>query len=311
MIRDILYTLESPYRSPLEITGFRFGKGEKTAAIVGAIRGNEIQQLYICSLLVSRLRELEAKGAINSDSGILIVPSACPYSMNTGKRFWAVDNTDINRMFPGYDMGETTQRIADGLFRQVRGYSYGIQFASFYMPGDFIPHVRMMETGFQTTSLANLFGMQYILVRRPRPYDTATLNYNWQMNQTNAFSVYTNQTDRIDEASAKLAADAVLRFLSRVGVVKFHCHNGYLSSVIKEDELFSISSPDGGIYRGIRQPGDEVTHGEVLGEILDPYTHDVRAKVITPTDGILFFGYSQPLVMEHAILYRIIRRLHG
>lgn len=311
MIRDILYTLDSPYRAPLEITGFRFGKGEKTVAIVGAIRGNEIQQLYVCSQLISKLRALEAKGAITSDNEILVVPSACPYSMNIGKRFWAVDNTDINRMFPGYDKGETTQRIADGLFQQVRGYAYGIQFASFYMPGDFIPHVRMMETGFQSTSLANLFGLPYVLVRHPRPYDTTTLNYNWQMNQTNAFSVYTNQTDRIDEVSAKQAVDAVLRFLSRIGVVRYHCHNGFLASVIDEDQLHSIDAPDGGIYRGICQPGDEVVRGDLLGEILDPYTGDVRTSVISPTDGIIFFGYSQPLVMEHAILYRIIRRLHG
>lgn len=52
-------------------------------------------------------------------------------------------------MFPGYNMGETTQRIAAGLFESIKGYNYGIQFASFYMQGDFIPHVRMMDTGYQ------------------------------------------------------------------------------------------------------------------------------------------------------------------
>ena len=35
--------------------------------------------------------------------------------MNIGKRFWSADNTDINRMFPGYNLGETTQRIAAGV----------------------------------------------------------------------------------------------------------------------------------------------------------------------------------------------------
>ena len=37
--------------------------------------------------------------------------------MNVGKRFFPVDNTDINRMFPGYDKGETTQRLADGVLQ--------------------------------------------------------------------------------------------------------------------------------------------------------------------------------------------------
>lgn len=82
--------------------------------------------------------------------------------MNIGKRFWTMDNTDINRMFPGNVNGETTEKIASGIFEQVKEYAFGIQFASFYMPGDFIPHIRMMETGYHSPSLANLFGFQSV-----------------------------------------------------------------------------------------------------------------------------------------------------
>ena len=86
----------------------------------------------------------------------MVIPSVNHYSMNVGKRFWPSDNTDINRMFQGYNLGETTQRIAAGLFEAVKGYEYGIQLASFYIPGDFVAHVRMMDTGYQNASLANL-----------------------------------------------------------------------------------------------------------------------------------------------------------
>ena len=37
-------------------------------------------------------------------------------------------------MFPGYDLGETTQRIADGIFSQIKDYEYGIQFARLSKP---------------------------------------------------------------------------------------------------------------------------------------------------------------------------------
>ena len=49
MRRIRIFEMPSLYREPMIITGYRFGKGEKSAAIVGAMRGNEIQQLYICS----------------------------------------------------------------------------------------------------------------------------------------------------------------------------------------------------------------------------------------------------------------------
>ena len=128
MRKEKIFTLKNCYRDDMDVYGFHFGKGEKSACIVGAMRGNEVQQLYICSQLVKALKELEEKGAIVHDNEILVIPSVNHSSMNIGKRFWATDNTDINRMFPGYSEGETTQRIAGGVFEAIQGYSYGIQF---------------------------------------------------------------------------------------------------------------------------------------------------------------------------------------
>ena len=112
MTKEVLFRIEAPYRDELRIHGYRFGKGDKAACIVGALRGNEVQQLYICSQIIHTLKELERRGCISSGKEILVVPSVNHFSMNIGKRFWPSDNTDINRMFPGYKEGETTQRIA-------------------------------------------------------------------------------------------------------------------------------------------------------------------------------------------------------
>lgn len=309
MNQQTLFTLPTPYRQPFEITGYRFGSGEKACAIVGGVRGNEIQQMYVCACLVRELQKLEKQGALTAGNEILVIPCVNRFSMNVGSRFWAMDNTDINRMFPGYAQGETTQRIADALFQAVQGYRYGIQFASFYLPGDFIPHVRMMDTGYQTSSLANLFGLPYVVMRTPKPIDTTTLNYNWQVWQTNAFSVYTKETDAIDEQSAHQAVAAVLRHLSRVGVLKYACHSGYLSTVIRENELATVLTPAGGIFRRFKDPGENAEYGEVIAEILDPFTAAPVAQVKSPTSGIVFFAMKKPLVIEHEVAFRVIRRL--
>ena len=70
-----------------------------------------------------------------------------------------MDNTDINRMFPGYSLGETTQRIAAALFEQLQGYRFGVQMSSYYLRGDYIPHVCMMRTGYENATLAQGFGL--------------------------------------------------------------------------------------------------------------------------------------------------------
>lgn len=310
MKKEKIFTLKNCYRDDMDIYGFHFGKGEKSACIVGAMRGNEIQQLYICSQLVKALKELEEKGAIVHDNEILVIPSVNHSSMNIGKRFWATDNTDINRMFPGYSEGETTQRIAGGVFEAIQGYSYGIQFPSFYIPGDFVPHIRMMETGFQNPSLANLFGLPYVVIRKPKPIDTATLNYNWQIWNTNAFSVYTSETDEIDEPSARMAVASVLRFLTRMGILRYTSHSGYIASVLREDDLTNVKNDCPGLYRRHVNPGQEVHRGEVLASIIDPLEGEVISQILSPTDGIVFFAHRAPTVMEGTIIFKIIRRLH-
>ena len=74
--------------------------------------------------------------------------------------------------------------------------------------------------------LGNLFGLPYVVMRTPKPIDTTTLNYNWQIWESNAFSAYTKETAHIDEDSAAQAVSAVLRYLSRLGVVKYTCYRG-------------------------------------------------------------------------------------
>ncbi|MDD6231996.1 MAG: M14 family metallopeptidase [Frisingicoccus sp.] len=311
MQKEILFTLKSPYRDDLRIQGYRFGKGEKAACIVGALRGNEVQQLYVCSQIVKTLSELERRGNIVHNKEILVIPSVNSASLNIGSRFWAMDKTDINRMFPGYNMGETTQRIAAGLFESIKGYNYGIQFASFYMQGDFIPHVRMMDTGYQNPSLANLFGLPYVVIRSPKPYDTTTLNYNWQIWETSAFSVYTSATDRIDEASAKQAVASVMRFLSRMGIIKYHGHSGYIASVVYEKDMVPVKTKEAGIFRSLKKVNEEVNFGEVIAEIIDPYEGYVKMQIMAPTDGVVFFTHNEPLVMENTVVFKIIRKIHN
>lgn len=310
MFQDILYTVKSPYRDDMHIMAYRFGKGEKAACIVGPTRGNEIQQLYICSQVIKELARLEKTGAILNNNEIMVIPTINQFSTNIEKRFWAMDKTDINRMFPGREDGETTERIAAAVFEKVKGCSYGIQFASFHTPGEFIPHVRMMDTGHQSTSLANLFGLPYILVKKPQPFDMGTLNYCWQMSGTNAFSVYTPATASIDEASAKQAVSAVLRFLTRMGIIKYNCHSGYIASVVEEEALMPIKTDVSGIYRPLKKPGEEVKFGDILAEVVDPVEGEVISQIIAPSDGIIFFAHSKPLVIQNCIVYKIIRRLH-
>ena len=164
MFTENIYTVTSPYREDMIIKGYSFGKGDEAACILGSERGNEVQQMYICSQLVKALKELEANGCVSAGKKILVIPVINSLGMNVGEKFFGVENQDINRRFPGRKTGDSADRLAEGIFSKIRNYTYGIQLTSFYMAGEFVPHVRMMETGFQNTSLANLFGLPYVVI---------------------------------------------------------------------------------------------------------------------------------------------------
>lgn len=312
MYREEIYRVHSPYREDMIIKGYRFGRTESdpTACILGAVRGNEMQQMYICSQIIRALKELEANGYINANKKIMVIPVVNSMGFNVNRRFFGVEDMDINRGFPGNADGDTIDRIADGIFEKIKEYSYGIQLTSFYMTGEFVPHVRMMETGYQNTSLANLFGLPYVVVRKPTPIDTKTLNYNWQNDMTAAFSVYTNKNDVIDEESARQAVSAILRFLTRMGIIRYESHSGYISHVIMEQDLTDVYAESGGIFRGLVKPGEDVRYGYPLAEVIDPYEGFIKETIIAPTDGIVFFAHTEAMVSQGDIAYRLIHRLH-
>ncbi len=306
MVEDTFYELKSLYRDNMRVSRRKFGGGEKSAVIVGGVRGNEIQQMFSCAMLVKKLSELEKRNKITDGKSITVAPVINPYSMNIEKRFWPTDNTDINRMFPGYSLGETTQRVAAGLFEEVSGYKYGIHFASNYIPGRFVPHIRLMDTGWDYTDDAKAFGLPYIVKRKPRPYDTTTLNYNWQIWETESFSLFTNQTDTIDINGAADAVTAVLNFLNSKGIIQFDGHKGYISSVIDESDMISVKSSTAGIFRSFADTYETVQKGDVIAHILNPYDCSVQTKITAPADGIVFFTQAKSLAYANAVLFKLI-----
>ena len=307
MKKEIIFSMKSPYRDDFRIQAFRFGKGIKTLAIVGAMRGDEIQQQYICSQLIRILKDLEEKGKVAADREILVIPSVNPFSMNVGKRFWALDGTDINRMFPGYDQGETTQRIAASLFKAIEGYEYGIQMASYYMPGDFIPHVRMLQTGYEAVEDAKQFGLPYVCIRQPLPFDTTMLNYNWQIWNTKAFSVYGGQTNHVEDKTSKLTIEAILRFMKNNGLITtVNINPGYLSDIMNEEELITVKSDSGGILYRIKSPYDNVVENETIARVIHPYEGSVISEIKSPCNGVIFFAHNKPLALQGDPLFKII-----
>lgn len=309
-----IFNMPSPYRDNFRIKAYSFGSGAKTLCIVGSMRGDEMQQQYVASRLVAMLKEAEEQNLIASGVSISVIPCVNPSSINVEKRFWALDNTDINRMFPGYDQGETTQRIAAGVFEYVKDFLYGVQLASYYLPGNFLPHIRLIRTGFEDIDDARLFGLPYVEVSDPKPFDTVLLNYNWQIWETQAFSLYAGTTDVIDYTMAGKSIDAICRFMWRKQMTTTHLTHRVMHDepdteecmVIDQSNMTSIKAPHAGLLLVSCVPGQQIKRGDTLAYIYHPYEGREICAIEAPVDGTVFFARNRSIAYQNTLLFRII-----
>jgi len=307
MREQVIYRISHIYRDDFRVRAFLFGQGEKALCIVGNVRGNEYQQIFICSQVIQRLKQLEEEGRFAEGYQVMVIPSVNPSSMNIGKRFWSIDNTDINRMFPGYDLGETTQRIAAGVFDVIKEYRSGVHFTSYYMPGEYQLYVQMMRTGYEDPEAARDFGLPYIVLRDPRPYDTATLNYNWQIWETEAYSIYSGRTDRISRKRAETVVDSIERFMTCRGILKGTPADVPPARVFCSGELLNVRTQEAGLYHNLTDISEPVSAGQVLAEVIEPCTGEVLETLKSPADGIIFYRYDKPMVYAFTSAVKILK----
>ena len=321
MIETTIAAFDMPYREDLAIRAFSFGLDSEGCALgngasadeldpalclVAGLRGDEIQQTFICARLVSHLQSMEENKKLIPGNLITVIPCANPASMAIGWRFWPGDKTDINRMFPGYDQGETTQRIANALFEQVKDFRYGVHFNSFFLQGDFLPHVRVMHGPGNDINNGADFGLPYVLHHVPGSFDTTTLHYNWRLWGTEAYTLYTKETALVNEELAEQAVRAVLRFANAHNIVKWPNQLGFLATEVSERALVGIPSPTGGMFCPKTQIGQTVFEGQVLATIVDPFRGSVKAELTAPCDGIVLYASRTPLVNEGTLAFQLI-----
>lgn len=98
----------------------------------------------------------------------------------------------------------------------------------------------------------------------------------------------------------------MLSFLNKQGIIEYRCHEGFISQFIEGHSLMNVKSATAGIF--IRHTGvdSRVKKGDVLAEIMDPYTGEIADRVIAPQNGIVFFHVNQPLIYSQTPLFRII-----
>lgn len=309
MKEEVLFEISSLSRNPLKVKGFRFGREGTTPScvIVGPMMGTAIDQLWIASQLVRFLRQHELANAAFVKGEILVIPTVNPYSFNMGKNFWPLDNTDIDVMFPGYEKGETTQRIASRLFEKTNNYDYAILLEARKDHVECIPYVEVLESGMKYIEDARAFGLDFIHVKEETPNDTVSLTYNWNVWNAKAFSLISGKKGVLRKHEANKVFDAIVRFLAKKELIDFSTFEGSHGNLVMPNDVEVIKSSAAGLFDTLANIGDSVVHGQPLARIFNSLDGTLIQTIISPCDGIISCKYDYSLIFQNAIAYRIVK----
>lgn len=296
-------------RAPLVIEGYLFEGNNPDApsvAIVGAMEGKTILPLYTASKLVDFLKNTISDSK-NILGNVLIIPSINHYALNINERFWPLDKTNLNMMFPGYGEGETTQRIAKKVFDAINGYTHGIILETREDLSTCIPYIKLFKSGYEDIKNAKKFGYKIVHHKDLKPTDTVSLQYNWQLWGTKAYSIMCPSENQIDMNSSNEVLEGIISFLSKNKIIKYKVLNGYESTVVSKDDIEVIKTPKSGIFIPTKQMGAHVVKDEMIGKIEHSLEGEVIHRIFSPTNGVIACHYKNGLIFENAVAFRIVK----
>lgn len=313
MKRNLL-CMTAPVREGFDIPCHEIGPAAQypAVALVAGLHGNEINGIFILSRLADFLGGVESGRfpELKLNRRVLIIPAVNVLGVNLRSRVWPFDKTDINRMFPGSTIGETTQRIAYAVLEATKRAEIRVDLHTASTDFEEVPQVRLHGPTDEERETARLFGLQAVMERSLSPVFTTTLMASWKVWPGQSFVLRVGQGGTVQLDHCQRVFRSLVAFLGRVGVLEG------VNIAAEDEEVCYFDKPSGfrvyaekaGTFVSDRAVGRWVRAGQELGYIYDSFSGNVIEKVVAPVAGLLTGIRRHPLLFEGDLLVRINRR---
>lgn len=252
--------------------------------LTAGVHGDELNGVEIVRQLFDTLEPSTMEGMV------IGFPVVNLHGFRSSSRYLP-DRRDLNRYFPGAPNGSSASRIAFAIFRViVERCDVLIDFhtASFHRTN--LPQLRADLTDPSSLDVARRFaagvvvhnyGMRGTLRRSATDAGIPAITYE-------AGEPMRFEQDEIDHG-----VRGVMNLLASYAMAP------PLARPVRAPEVYRrsrwVRSNEGGIFLAVRNVGDRVREGEVLGHVIDPVTNE-RAELEAPVDGRII-GMALPQVV--------------
>lgn len=313
MIRNLL-CMTAPVREGFDIPCHEIGPPATAPgiALVAGLHGDEINGVFILSRLADFLNGVEEGKypELRLLKQVLIIPAVNVLGVNLRTRTWPFDKTDLNRMFPGSTIGETTQRIAYAVLEATKRADIRIDIHTASTDFEEVPQIRLYGPTDGERESARLFGLPAVMERSLSPVFTTTLMYSWKVWPGQSFVMRVGQAGTVQLEHCQRVFRSLVLFLGRTGIldgVEIAAEDEEVCSFNRES-AFRVCAEKAGTFVSDRPVGRWVRAGQELGYIYDSIGGGVIEKVVSPVAGLLTGIRRHPLLFEGDLILRVNRK---
>jgi predicted deacylase len=275
------------------------------------MHGDEINGTFILSRLADFLTGVDEGRfpGLTLKRRVLIIPAVNVQGINLRSRSWPFDRTDINRMFPGSFIGETTQRIAAAVLDATKQADYRVDIHSAGPEFEELPQVRLFDPSPEERQSACLFTLPAVMERSLGPVFTTTLMHAWKVWPGQNFLLRVGQAGTVQLGHCQQVFKGLVSFLGATGILAgvTLAEEDTRVCCFPRESAVRLYAPRAGMFVSDRQVGLRVCSGQELGYIYDSFHGTIIEKVTAPTSGLLTGIRRHPLLFEGDLLLRINR----
>lgn len=290
-------------KNRLEPKGGAFKKA-KRASIVTGIHGDELEGQYVAFELARRIKEHPEylMGIVD------IYPALNPLGVSTITRGVPLFDLDMNRIFPGCEDQSLTEHLAKEIVQDIAGsdIAFDIHASNIFLRE--IPQIRINEiTADRLIPLAKRAGVDFVWVHSAATVLQSTLAYSLNDIGVPCLVVEMGVGMRITRSYGDALCDGIMNLLIDLGIWSGPAPTNLHEPIVSTDGKVSFVNADAaGIFLPSSDHEDMVKKGEELGIIADAATGEVKQRVLSPTDGLLFTLREYPVVAPGALIARIL-----
>ena len=269
--------------------------------VSAAVHGDEVQGVEI----IRRLLKLRG---LNRISGTLLaIPIVNAFGFISHSRYMP-DRRDLNRSFPGSELGSLAAQLADLFMREVvRKADLGIDLHTAAANRTNLPQIRISGASDRLRALARAFGAPVVV---ETGFREGSLRKAAAAEGVEMLLYESGEALRFDEVAIRLGVRGILSVMAAAGMSPPRAPSAAAPEPAWSRATRWLRAPKGGILRTFRQAGDAVEAGEVLAVVSDPFgARELPVKTTEP--GLIIGRTNLPVVNLGDALFHLARLSHG